>query len=226
MVKANRTAIKILIGTLLALGVGRVLAAAESLQTEATAANDFSSVPSPAPPSVLPSKDPPNKVLDMGPLVLVSKEVATETFQEPLKATDLPQEEMTERAQQVIESIPSLHVSKESKKKEEPKDKAHTLTKTLSGEISASNSQGVAVIYERNEKKGYENEFWLPFAEDLELKGYQTIKDLRPGDRVEVKYEETETGSNRAVKKITLREKAAEPQKVVENKQEQNEQEQ
>jgi len=85
------------------------------------------------------------------------------------------------------------------------------LTKTLSGEIGARGANGIALVYEKDEKKRSSKEMWFPYDGEPKFVGYKSKADVGEGDQVSVTYEEAEDGSKRILTGIKLDKKYEPP---------------
>ena len=65
------------------------------------------------------------------------------------------------------------------------------VVKEVSGEVYALNRNRITLIYSRDEEKGVEYEILLPFDKDVELVHKRSLDEIKIGDTVGVKYEET-----------------------------------
>lgn len=79
--------------------------------------------------------------------------------------------------------------------------------KNLSGEVSASNNEGVALL-KSGSSETVEKEIWLPFAEGIRLNGYHSVKDIVSGDKVVAIYEEGGEGGKRLLRELTFVQRA------------------
>lgn len=80
------------------------------------------------------------------------------------------------------------------------------VVKEISGEVTVVGPSFIAVVYERDAKKGIEYEMALPIDKDIELVRKRNLDEIRVGDTVRVKYEETQKGERitRRAKVITF----------------------
>ncbi|MBI4430480.1 MAG: hypothetical protein HY587_02065 [Candidatus Omnitrophica bacterium] len=83
-------------------------------------------------------------------------------------------------------------------------DEIEMKTKTLSGEVSARGPSGIALVYEKNDKKRASKEMWFPYEVEIELAGYKGKSEIAEGDMVTVTYDEAEDGSKRILTGIKL----------------------
>lgn len=63
--------------------------------------------------------------------------------------------------------------------------------KHVSGTISGVNRMGISVEYEKSETSA--KEMYLPFQMPMRYSGLTDVKELHPGDAVEVEYKEVTT---------------------------------
>jgi len=68
--------------------------------------------------------------------------------------------------------------------------KTTTLDKTVQGEISWIGKDYIAIIYQKDEKKGKEYEILLPIDADIQLLHKSNLDQLSVGDTVRVQFEE------------------------------------
>ncbi len=186
--------------------------------TDQTKASEIKKT-SPSLPTVLVSKGSHTKAASKPSSSGAVGPVTEEKVQEPEKGgkiIEIPKKKASD--QNVRESDTGLLASKA-----EPLQKAEIemVTKTINGEVSAKGPSGIALVYEKNEKKRSSKEMWFPFELDLKLDGYQAVKDIQEGDMVKVTYEEAEDGSKRVLKGIRLeKKKPVEEEKPVDDKEE------
>lgn len=79
--------------------------------------------------------------------------------------------------------------------------------KNISGEVGASNNEGLALIIKTNNATT-EREMWLPFAGGMRFNGYNDASDIKQGDRVNLVYEEG--GGKRLLREVTFSQSAPE----------------
>lgn len=102
-----------------------------------------------------------------------------------------------------------LILSPSSTQAEAPSD-VRMLSKSIHGQVGARTSQGFALITQTDSQE--ENEMWLPFQQAIQfIGGYSKPADLAAGDRVMVGYEESQDGTKRILKSITLIKKGETP---------------
>ncbi|MDD5466036.1 MAG: hypothetical protein PHP73_06850 [Candidatus Omnitrophica bacterium] len=82
--------------------------------------------------------------------------------------------------------------AQEEGKQEKPK--AKTMIKTIEGQVSAVNKNGIAVVYSRDLAKGLEKEIFLPLDNSIRLVHKKRLEDISVGDTVSVQYEEVTRG--------------------------------
>lgn len=133
--------------------------------------------------------------------LLVSKEAAPTQSSKPEPVREEPPSPALVD-QLVIEEKPV------ETKEEPPAEKKKMVTKTISGEVGAKGANGIALVYEKNERKRSSKEMWFPFETELKLERYKSKADISDGDSVKLTYEEAEDGSKRVLKGITLQKKA------------------
>ncbi len=85
------------------------------------------------------------------------------------------------------------------------------IDKTISGQISGRGTNGVAIVYEKNQDKKSAKEMWFPFSDAIELQGYKVRTDIKEGDEVDINYEEADDESIRVLKSISLTKRIEEP---------------
>jgi len=91
------------------------------------------------------------------------------------------------------------------------------VAKTVMGEVSAVNSNGIAVVTERNVLKAEEREIWFPLGPSVKLTGIEGLRRLQEGDLVEVAYLEAKDGSQRVATRVMfLSPKKPEPAPIAE----------
>jgi len=101
---------------------------------------------------------------------------------------------------------------------EQGPEKAKSTFKGVTGEISAVSKDFIAIVYQRNEKTGTEEEIAFPVPKDVKLDHIQNLGQLGVGDFVDVAFEErTEEGkegptTKRIATVIRFVRKAAKPQ--------------
>ena len=77
----------------------------------------------------------------------------------------------------------------------QPQEADEVVMKTVTGEVSAINSRGVAVVYDRNFDTGTEYEIYIPIDKNTVLKHKTSIKDIKAGDLISVNYAQPKKGS-------------------------------
>ncbi|GEM_PF-6249956 len=172
--------------TLLVLCVFGFLAASASFAGAETAAVDTTAKASPA-------SDQKQAASTTAQNVLVSKEIVTESSKKKEKTGKAKESGDPKPA-----TIPSSNTAEPVK----------MVMRTVSGQVSAKSSTGIAVVYERDEEKRSSKEYWFPFEEEIKLLGYRTLQDIQERDTVTVAFEEAEDGSQRTLKRIALSKKA------------------
>jgi len=93
-------------------------------------------------------------------------------------------------------------------------------TKTISGEISARNLNGIALVYAKNTKKRSSREMWLPYDSELKLVGYESKANVGEGDYVRATYDEMVDEGRRVLTGIELVKKFEPPAEEVEKDEE------
>ncbi len=79
--------------------------------------------------------------------------------------------------------------------------------KNISGQVGASNNEGLALVIKTN-NAATEREMWLPFAVGMRYNGYTGAGDIKQGDTVNVIYEEG--GGKRVLREVTFSQSAPE----------------
>lgn len=72
---------------------------------------------------------------------------------------------------------------------EELKEEGKVQVASVTGRVSAVSKQGIAVEYAYTSKTS--KEMYLPLAEKVRLQRLQDLKEINPGDTVEVRYQQT-----------------------------------
>ncbi len=88
---------------------------------------------------------------------------------------------------------------KQDTKKEAEKAKISNISKEITGEVSAVNKNGIAIIYNRDLGKGSEDEIFVPLDNTVKLVHKQSIADINVGDVVSVLYEEVSENTKEGV---------------------------
>ena len=75
--------------------------------------------------------------------------------------------------------------------------------RVASGEVSAINSSGIAVVYDRNYDTGAEYEIYFPVDKTTPIKHKTSLKEINVGDLVSVDYIKTKEGKT-VTKSVTF----------------------
>lgn len=67
---------------------------------------------------------------------------------------------------------------------------------TVSGEVSAIDSKGIAIVYDRNYDTGTEYEIYLPVEKSTTFKHKASLKEIKTGDFVSADYYKTKEGKS------------------------------
>ncbi|MDD5477085.1 MAG: hypothetical protein PHG87_02595 [Candidatus Omnitrophica bacterium] len=96
--------------------------------------------------------------------------------------------------------------AQEEGKQEKPK--TTSIIKTIEGQVSAVNKNGVAIVYNRDLAKGAEQEMFVPLDSNIRLVHKKKLEEIGIGDTVSVIYEEvaseTKEGPGKTFKGITV----------------------
>lgn len=82
-------------------------------------------------------------------------------------------------------------------------EQAQDESRVASGEVSAINSSGIAVVYDRNYDTGAEYEIYFPVDKTTPIKHKGSLKEIKVGDLVSVDYIKTKEGKTIA-KSVTF----------------------
>lgn len=74
--------------------------------------------------------------------------------------------------------------------------KTGNVMKGVSGEVSAIGKDYIAIVYNRDMKKGTEEEIMLSIAKDIKLEHKRSLSEIGAGDTVEVQFEEVTEQTN------------------------------
>ncbi len=92
----------------------------------------------------------------------------------------------------------------------EDKEKKEKIVKTassvVSGEISGISENFISVVYETDKEKGIEYEVLVPIDKDVKIEHKKSLSELKIGDRVSIRYEDTTVEDSK--KRQTLKRKA------------------
>jgi len=104
--------------------------------------------------------------------------------------------EATQQPEEV--TTPPLLVGKErSLKQVGPK----MVQKTVSGKVGAKGANGMSLVTETKEDRGFSAEMWFNFGEDSKL------NSVKEGELVTIVYVQAEDGSKRVIKKVKRKNK-------------------
>ncbi len=78
--------------------------------------------------------------------------------------------------------------AQEEGKQEKPK--TTIVIKTVEGEVSAINGQGIAIVYRKDLGENKDYEIYLPIDKNLRLEHKRSLEQINVGDIVRVHYEE------------------------------------
>jgi Cu/Ag efflux protein CusF len=67
---------------------------------------------------------------------------------------------------------------------------------TVSGEVSAIDTKGIAIVYDRNYDTGMEYEIYLPVDKSTTFKHKASLKEIKTGDFVSADYYKTKEGKS------------------------------